>query len=205
MNEDEKEIAALIQARNENARGYADHFGWSTNREIEEWGVVLSLNEALQKSGAKGFSNIQARGRGNDPPDCEALTQDNKRVAIEVTELVREEAIRAFKAGNDEVVADWDKKSFLSAVSVLIEKKDCKFEALKGGPYPGGHILVIFTDEPLLHRKNVSRYLENSTFPITENLTKIFFLIAYDPQIESYPFFTIACQNKLSTDDRTET
>ncbi len=195
MNNDEKEIAALTQARNKKTRGYADHFGWSTDRDLEEWGVVLSLNEALEKSGAAGFSNIQARGRGNDPPDCEALTQDNKRVAIEVTELVREEAIRAFKAGHDHVMADWDEESFLSAVLILIEKKDRKFDALKGGPYPGGHILVIFTDEPLLNRKNVAKYLQKEVFPATDNLTQIFFLIAYDPQIETYPCFEIQRQS----------
>ena len=127
----EKEIAALMKAAREKARGYADHFSWALDRDLEEWGVVVALNEALQKHNHSAFSNIEARGRGNDPPDCEALNVSGDKTAIEVTELVSEEALKAYKAGQHYVWADWNKETFLNAISGLIQRKNERFEFLK--------------------------------------------------------------------------
>lgn len=99
--EEEKEIAELelMRAAREKARVYADHFGWATNRDIEEWGVGTALAESLENENISLFKNIKRRGRQNDPPDCEALDVDGRRIAIEVTELVDGKAIQAYKAG----------------------------------------------------------------------------------------------------------
>lgn len=97
--DDEKEIIAEIRAAHAKARGYADFFGWATDRDLEEWGVVSSLGESLQADNALFFSNLVRRGRPKDPPDCEARTESGERLAIEVTELVDGQAIQAFKEG----------------------------------------------------------------------------------------------------------
>jgi hypothetical protein len=187
----EQEILRLMRAAREKARGYADHFGWATDRDLEEWGIITCLNEALEKSHNLSFSSIKVRGRGNDPPDCEAIFDNHGQAALEVTELVSEGAVKAFKAGHTYVWADWDREAFHSSITNLIERKNKRYPALKGGPYPAGYFLVIFSDEPLLNKKVVSEYLESYTAPVAENLLKIYFLISYDPAIETYPYFEI--------------
>jgi len=150
--EENKQIAELMRSEKERARGYADYFGWSINRDLEEMNVVKQLAIGLEKDNKLFFSNIQARGRPNDPPDCEAVIGNNERIAIEVTELVDGNAIRAFKAGATYEWAEWDKKKFLSSIEEAITSKDSRFPMLKGAPYPGGYIVVIYTDEPDLNQ-----------------------------------------------------
>ena len=105
MTDDERrEIVAAMREAIARARGYADYFGWRPNRDLEEAGVVQNLCESIELSGSKFLHSIIPRGRGNDPPDCEGRDFDQQRIAIEVTEIVSEEAIRAFKAGR---VFDW--------------------------------------------------------------------------------------------------
>lgn len=189
--EQEKEIVTIMKAARARARGYADQFGWAIDRDLEEWGVVMSLNEALKKNQDGTFKNIETRGRGNDPPDCEAINQQGLKTAIEVTELVSEEAIRAYKAGKHYVWADWNRETFIEAVSELITRKNERFDHLKGGPYPGGYVLVIFTDEPLLKLDIVAQYLEHFSPSQADALSKIYFLMFFDKAIGTYPYFKI--------------
>ena len=186
----ERAMAAAMKEAREKARGYADFFGWAPDRDLEEWGVVARLSESFEQSGETGFADIRSRGRGNDPPDCEAMLA-GERIAIEVTELVCAEAVRAFKAGCVYEWAAWSKERFCSAVSELITRKNARFSALKGGPYPAGYALVIFTDEPLLDKNTVSDYLQDYEPPHSDGLSSIYFLISFDPEMECCPFFKI--------------
>ncbi|MBN3560836.1 hypothetical protein [Aliamphritea spongicola] len=188
--EKEQAIAASMKEAREKARGYADFFGWAIDRDCEELGVVYSLNESLEMSGGLAFADIQSRGRGNDPPDCEAVVS-GQRVAIEITELVSGDAIRAYKAGLTYKWARWSKTSFQAAVSELIARKNSRFPALQGAPYTGGYVLVIFTDEPLLDRNTVADYLQDFELRDSDNLTDIYFLISYDTELERCPFFKL--------------
>ncbi|WP_211824071.1 VOC family protein [Kistimonas asteriae] len=61
----------------------------------------------------------------------------------------------------------------------------------EGGPYPAGYALVIFTDEPLLDKDTVSDYLQDCEPPCSDDLSSIYFLISYDPEMECCPFFQI--------------
>jgi len=58
--EEENEIAELMRAAREKARGYADHFGWATDRDIEEWGVVNALSACLESENKSFFKNIKS-------------------------------------------------------------------------------------------------------------------------------------------------
>ncbi len=159
-------------------------FGWDTNRDIEEWGIVNYLSESLASSGKAIFKSLKKRGRPNDPPDCEALDENDQRIAIEVTELVNEEAIKSVKAGNKYDFANWDIIRFRKCLDSLIQRKDSHFNHLKNPPYNGGYFLVIFTDEPMLNRNQVEVFLTGYAVNNTQHLSKVFLLISYDPTIE---------------------
>jgi hypothetical protein len=189
--EEEKEILHLMREARKKARGYADFFGWGSDRDIEEWGVVTSLAESLENDGKNIFFSLKRRGRPNDPPDCEARDTNGNRIAIEVTELVDGKAIQAYKSGAVYEWADWDKEKFTTSLQSLILRKDSRFTELKEPPYEGGYFVVIFTDEPMLDRSTVESYLEGYKFKKPEYLTKAFLLVSYDPSLERCPHYDL--------------
>ncbi|WP_404361314.1 hypothetical protein [Methylotuvimicrobium sp. KM1] len=189
--DEEKEILHLMREARNRARGYADFFGWGSDRDIEEWGVVTSLSESLESEGKSLFSSLKRRGRPNDPPDCEALDTEGKRIAIEVTELVDGKAIQAYKSGAVYEWADWDKAKFISSLEKLLCRKDSRFPELKEPPYDGGYYVVIFTDEPMLDRSTVETYLDGHQFERPEYLTRAFLLVSYDPGVEKCPHYEL--------------
>lgn len=185
------QISAEIRAAIRRARGYADFFGWATNRDLEEQGVITSLAESMDAEGALFFSQISLRGRGNDPPDLEARAKNGNRIAFEVTELVDGDAIKAFKGGRPFDSAEWDKAKFIGTLEGLLVAKNNRFEKLKGGPYTGGYVVVIFTGEPELPRLKVAKFLENHVFAGPPNISRAFLLLSYDPSIERCPHFEL--------------
>jgi hypothetical protein len=189
--EDEAEILAQMRAAQKQSRGYADYFGWNIDRDIEELGVVSSLAESITADGVMFYSNIKVRGRPNDPPDCEAVDLNGARVAIEVTELVDGDAIRAFKSGRVYDWAEWSRDKFLSALSERIEIKDKRYPHLKEQPYTGGYIVVVHTDEPSLSRITVQGYLNGYSFPKPSYVSRAFLLLSYDPSIKRCPYFEL--------------
>jgi len=189
--DEEKEILHLMREVRKKARGYADFFGWGSDRDIEEWGVVTSLSESLESEGKNLFSSLKRRGRPNDPPDCEAIDNEGNRIAIEVTELVDGKAIQAYKSGAVYEWADWDKGKFISSLETLLSRKDSRFPELKEPPYDGGYYLVIFTDEPMLDRSTVETYLDGHQFEKPEYLTRAFLLVSYDPGVERCPHYEL--------------
>ena len=189
--EEEKEILRLMREARNKARGYADYFGWGSDRDIEEWGVVKNLIESLESEGKNIYHSLTMRGRLNDPPDCEARDYDNNRIAIEVTELVDGKAIQAYNAGAVYEGADWDKNKFLTNLELLLSRKDLRFPELKEPPYDGGYFVVIFTDEPMLDRLAVETYLQGHNFQKPKYLTKAFLIVSYDPGVEKCPHFEL--------------
>ena len=189
--EEDKEVLRLMREARKKARGYADFFGWGIDRDIEEWGVVTSLAESLESEGQIIFSSLKRRGRPNDPPDCEALDHDGNRIAIEVTELVDEKAIQAYKSGEVYDWADWDKNKFTSSLESLLSRKDSRFPELKEPPYAGGYFIVIFTDEPMLDRATVESYLDGHKFKEPQYLTNAYLLMSYDPGIGRCPHYEL--------------
>ena len=132
--EDEREIVALMRAAREKDRGYASFYGWSTDRDLEEWGVTNTLRQALQSNGESFFDGLQQRGRGNDPPDCEAVDAKGNRIAIEVTELVCSDAIQAYKQGHVYDWADWTKDRLIASLEERIATKGARYAKLKDAP-----------------------------------------------------------------------
>lgn len=188
---DDKKILKLMREARKRARGYADFFGWGSDRDIEEWGVVKNLAESLELDGEEIFISLKQRGRPNDPPDCESLDNKGNRIAIEVTELVDSVAIKAYKSGDVYEWATWDKNKFITSLELLLITKNSKYTKLKDQPYNGGYFIVIFTDEPMLDRQTVESYLQGHNFKKLPNVTRAFLLISYDPNVNRCPYYEL--------------
>ena len=192
MDDDDKsKIGQAMRDAILHRRGYADFFGWSSNRDREEEIVLVSFAESLQKDGALFFGKIQPRGQGNDPPDLEAPDRKERRIAFEIAELVDGEAIKAFKSTKLDEPAEWTERGFLDSLGRLLQRKNDKFTQLKDPPYDGGYVVVVFSDEPDLSAPVVERYLRGQSFTGTRLITRAFFLISYDPRLERCPYFEL--------------
>lgn len=172
-------------------RGYASFFEWPLDRDLAELGVVNYLVASMAAERQSLFENIQSRGRGNDPPDCEATDRQGRRVAIEVTELVDPKGIANYQAGRIGEWAVWSRDSFLAGITDRLAAKAKRTGALKDGPYPGGYAVVIFTDEPHLNQAAVNAYLKGHRFPAFDGLVMAFLLLGYDPAIKRCPWFRL--------------
>jgi hypothetical protein len=190
--EDEKEIVGLMRAAREKGRGYASFYGWATDRDIEEWGVTTTLRESLERTGESFFDDIKRRGRGNDPPDCEAVDFEGNRIAIEVTELVCPDAIQAYKDGRVYDWADWPKDRFIAAMEQRIATKGARYGKLKDAPYEGGYVILIFTDEPMLPIGTVREFLDGHVFLRPAGVTRAFLLLSYDPEVQMCPYVELS-------------
>jgi hypothetical protein len=131
----------------------------------------------LEAAGVK-IAELVSRSEREQPPDCEAKL-DEQSSGIELTELVHRTARRSIKARKEraagkepkrpEVIFDWDRSDLLSALQARIDRKQ---EGWQGGPYQR-RVLVIYTDEFLLDRVSVDRFLQGATFQ-TSFLTDVF-------------------------------
>lgn len=189
--DDETEIGKAMRAAIRAARGYADFFGWGTNRDLEELGVLTSLAESMEADGKLFFGSIRMRGRGNDPPDLEAIDLEARRLAFEITELVDGNAIKAYKAGQPYEWAEWTRSKFLAELNALLKAKNSKFQKLKDPPYPGGYVVVVFTDEPDLAHQTVEKYLETLSFAGLEKVDRAFLVLSYSPVLKRYPYYEL--------------
>lgn len=195
--EERSEIVAQILAASEKSRGYASFFEWAIDKDIAEWGVVVALAESMEMDGALFFRELKRRGRGNDPPDCEALNHDGERVAIEVTELVDPDAIRAYKKGQGSEWVEWSKDQFLVRLATLIAGKDKRYPSLKEPPYAGGYVVVVHTDETMLQWDMVEEFLAGHMFEKPKHVDGAFLLVSYHPSVGRCPYFELAFKGEL--------
>ncbi len=173
----------------QNKRGYGDFFSWPVNRQLEEWAIVDSLKESLEKANAVFFNALVVRGRGNDPPDCEAVLLDGGKLGIEVTELVDAEAIQAHKNGNTGHRAEWNRHKLIKAINARLKVKDIA-KNIKGGPYDQ-YILVIHTGEPVLNYDFTFPLVSNHFFQYFNVIDRAFLLMSYDEKYRCCPFIEL--------------
>ena len=189
--EEEKRFIKGIKEAIAKSRGYADSFGWPPDRNLEEYGVVRLFCEALEKE-CKPFidsNSIFSRGRGNDPPDCEASDLDGNLIGIEVTELVDPEAIIAFKKDQIYEWAEWDKTKLIDAINNRLDAKNIP-DRIKGGPY-ASYILIIYTDEPFLNADYIKDSLKGYRFAMRNLIDRAFLFIFFDPIYKTYPWIEL--------------
>ena len=185
--EEEKRFIKGINEAIAKSRGYADSFEWPPDRDLEEYVVVRLFCETLEKE-CKPFidrNSIISRGRGNDPPDCEANDPRGNLIGIEVTELVNPEAIMAFKKKQVYEWAEWDRTKLIDAINNRLDTKNIP-DRIKGGPY-ASYILVIYTDEPFLNADYIKDLLKGYRFARRNLIDRAFLFIFFDPTYKTYP------------------
>jgi hypothetical protein len=188
--EDERQIAQLMREALRRSRGHASFFEWAPNRDLEELGVAGYFRESLEHRGQPSFDRIASRGRGNDPPDCEALGPDGKPIAIEVTELVNPAAIIAFKHNKAYEWNEWSREELQGALRRQLIRKAACYASLKGGPY-AEYIVLIYTDEPMLPYDTATRLLDAVTFEMVPRIDRAFLLISYDQNLGYCPYLQL--------------
>jgi hypothetical protein len=184
--EAEPELIAMMRAAQQKSRGLNDFFSWAPARELEEFGVADELRQSLDRKRQASFSELRARGRGNDPPDCEAVDPRGNRVAIEVTELIDPTAIACFKKGLPYNWTDWSREKLVSGLERLLDAKANRYGTLKGGPYRK-YVVAIHTDEPMLPFDTARELLHGHRFTRRPTVDRSFLVISYDPKLKCCP------------------
>lgn len=178
----------------ENVREWNGFWTWR-DKSIAERGAATQI----LSGGGLHVSDLVARPAGLDPPDCEGVV-DGQWSGVEVTELVHEKTLRrSIKAlkerakGGDpdspEAYFRWTRADLLKALQALIKVKDGA--SLKGGPYER-YILVIHSDEYLLHATQVEQFLSGATFSASGLITDVFLGLSYEPELQRCPVFQLA-------------
>lgn len=125
------------------------------------------------------FREVRPRARGDDPPDCEALDAEGRRIAIEVTELVDEGAVRRAAKALPTAPVQWDATKLQAALGRLLTKKDIR-ERLKDGPWDE-YIVVIYTAESLLDESDARALLSAHRFTPPKSVDRAYLSLDYKP------------------------
>lgn len=163
---------------------YASFFEWH-DRGRKELGVVEELVTALNC--ATGDTLYEPRECFPDPPDCVCLDAAGKSVAIEVAEVVCEEAARLSAQGSN-VYRHWRSGELVTHVSRTLAGKDAK--SFHGGPY-SSIIACLFTDEPALTIEQAESELGTHEFGPFAQIKKAYLLFSYRPATQSYPVIAL--------------
>lgn len=160
------------------------------DRDIAEWGVARLFTEIASAEPGYPFSEPRARGKGNDPPDCEALDNDGRLIAFEITELVDGQAIAetkraAMKGSGLNRWAEWSPARIREEIQARLGSKDRK--TLQGGAY-AEYIVLLHTDEPALVLQTIENALDGYRFAPPGRVDRAYLLLSYDPTRDSYPF-----------------
>lgn len=184
-----EELAEFGETVEANVRPHAGYFSWTSDRPVEEVGVVQSLHESLEKYGSAFFRSVESRGENNDPPDCEATSLEGARIGIEVTELVVEDSIRARKRNQSISWKLLTNSQVHDLLRTRIEEKGQPSE-VKGGPY-SQYVLIIYCDEPAVLYSGLVEYIRSCEFEAAKLLDRVFFLMSYSPFEKCCPFIEL--------------
>lgn len=186
---DQEQWDEFIDTVKASGRKHAGYFTWKPDRIVQEVGVVRVLHESLAHSGQGFFHSYKSRGEGNDPPDCEALSNAGERIGIEVTELVDEGSIKAAKAGHPIPWVPFPKGELWDKLAEVIKGKDDPF-AVRGGPYCQ-YVLVIYCDEPRVLDYQLIEYVRAAQFSRTRLINRAFLLFSYNSWEECCPYIEL--------------
>ena len=161
-------------------RKYASFFEWP-DRQIKELGVVRELLTSLNNTASLDLHSPSVFEQ--DPPDCVCKNAEGENVAIEVAEVVCQDAARLNAKGQN-VYRIWNSGELASHIQHRLNEKDNK--TYHGGPY-ANIFACLFTDEPMLTLDFVKAELASVSFGPFLQLTSAFLLFSYEPVSKSYP------------------
>ena len=180
MRRDIEQIAAALARR----RKYAAFFEWP-DKDVKELGIVRELVSSLESNA--GYVLKEPRINRPDPPDCVCSNSAGESVALEVVELVSEEAVRLNAQGH-EVYRDWRPGDLPAELSKLLATKDKK--TFHGGPY-SEIAVVVFTDELALTYADAAKELETIRFGRFDQIDRAFLMFSYVPG-QGYPVIALS-------------
>jgi hypothetical protein len=166
-------------------KSYASFFEWY-DKGRKELGVVEELVEALKQCSARQLHSPSAYTP--DPPDCLCKNSAGQVIAIEVAEVVCQDAVRLNAQGHN-VFRQWKPGELTAHIAHVLDKKDGK--SFHGGPYQE-IIVCLFTDEPMLTVPQARAELAGQCFGPFKLLTSAYLLFSYDPTSQTYPFIKLA-------------
>jgi hypothetical protein len=176
MPQDLSDIVDLLSSR----RKYASFFEW-IDKEGKEFGVGEELLKTMNSAGSLQLSNLALCNP--DPPDLTCHNNQGDLIAIEVSEIVCEEAVRLNQQSQN-VYRNWQPGELQAAIAERLVRKDKV--TLQGGPYQG-FFVCLFTDELMLTHQAASDDLSRVIFGPFSQITDAFLLFSYQPDTKSYP------------------
>jgi hypothetical protein len=181
MRDELERAVALLNS----GRQYASFFEWP-EKQGKELGVAEEFLESMNAEFSLGLSEL--RLQCPDPPDLTCIDAKGGRVAIEIAEVVCEEAVRRTAQGQ-EVLRVWRHGDLTSSISALLHRKDAK--VFHGGPFCQTYV-CLFTDEPMLTLQAAREELVGSRFGPFKQITGAFLLFSYQPGTQNYPVIKLA-------------
>jgi hypothetical protein len=163
-------------------RGYADLFDWPDKLD-KEYGIAVEFIAALDREGGPRIIGVKQHGPGEDPPDCEMITEAGEAWGVEITELVNKKAIEKTRLGQC-VYAVWSDAALISDLRGMISRKDDPAKVM-GGPYDR-YILLIHTDEDDLPADRLQNVVRNQSF-VTRLIDDLYVLASYDTKVGHAP------------------
>lgn len=158
---------------------YAPFFEWP-EKNRKELGIVENLIESLNKNINQYHSPESYK---NDPPDCICRNETGELVAIEVSEVVCEDAARENSQGND-VYRVWRFGELTEHIAQRLIEKDKK--TYDGGPY-AEMVICLFTDEPSLRLEEITHELDTHNFGHFTQITSGYLMFSYNAHKKTYP------------------
>jgi hypothetical protein len=159
---------------------YASFFEWH-NKGRKELGVVQQLVHALNRGTELALHS--PKEFSPDPPDCICLDPSGNTVAIEVAEVVCQEAAR-LNAQGSVVHRSWRRGELAEQVASVLKGKDGK--TFHGGPYQE-IIACLFTDASAITFAQAVAELDTLVFGPFTQLTGAYLLFSYEPGSQTYP------------------
>lgn len=195
-----EQLKALVAKQ----RAYASFFKGGSKAQ-EGLTVVRNLLESMAARGERRF--VEPSVSTVDPPDCVAKAADGTSVAMEVTEVVCEQAVRINAQQDREaikrmepgvaVMRRWERQDFIANVSERLVDKDAK--KLKGGPY-GTYVVVMHTDEPDLEHNKCEAWLRGHAFGPFRQIRDAYLLFSYMPAV-GYQYLKIEIAQQCTAGD----
>lgn len=170
------EIIDLLASR----RQYASFFEW-INKQGKEFGVAEELVAVLNADSALQLHDLAPCH--TDPPDLRCEDGGGHHIAIEVSEIVCEEAVRLNQQGQ-KVYRVWEPGELQAAITQRLARKDQL--SLHGGPYDDLYV-CLFTDEMTLATQAIRDELTTVMFGPFKQITAAFLLFSYDAHMKAYP------------------
>lgn len=171
-------------------RQYAAHFN-HPDKPVKEMGIV---KEWLELFSGRYHSPVYGP-HPNYAPDCIVLDKSNRKIAVEVCELVDRIAVESNLAGR-RIYRKYGKEDFLNSLEGILKTKDSK-------KYHGRYskiIILVHTDEPDLFFERCREWLKEHIFFHSWKIKEAYLIFSYDPVIKRYQCIRIKLSKKTFRD-----